>query len=48
MAVNLSIAHAIGANPAQITKFFNKYKKWLDTWGLNTPQIEYGMSTSAV
>ena len=34
MAVNLLIAHAIGANPAQITKFFNEYKKWLDTWGL--------------
>ena len=34
MAVNLSIAHAIGVNPAQITKFFNKYKKWLETWGL--------------
>ena len=25
---------AIGANPAQILKFFNKYRKWLDTWGL--------------
>ena len=35
MAVNLSIACAIGVNPAQITKFFDEYKKWLDTWGLN-------------
>ena len=35
MAVNLSIARAIGANPGQITKFFEEYKKWLDTWGLN-------------
>ena len=35
MAVNLSIAHAIGVNPAQITKIFNEYKKWLDTWGLD-------------
>ena len=35
MAVNLSIARAIGANPGQITKFFKEYKKWLDTWGLN-------------
>ena len=34
MAVNLSIAHVIGANPAQI-KFFDEYRKWLDTWGLN-------------
>ena len=34
MAVNLSIAHAIGANPAQILKFFNEYRRWLDTWGL--------------
>ena len=33
MAVNLSIVHAIGANPAQILKFFNEYRKWLDTWG---------------
>ena len=35
MAVNLSIARAIGANPAQILKFFNEYRKWLDTWGLD-------------
>ena len=35
MAVNLLIAHAIGANPAQILKFFNKYREWLDTWGLD-------------
>ena len=35
MAVNLSIVHAIGANPAQILKFFNEYRKWLDIWGLN-------------
>ena len=35
MAVNLCIACAIGVNPAQITKFFNEYKKWLDTWGLD-------------
>ena len=35
MAVNLSIARAIGANPGQITKFFEEYKKCLDTWGLN-------------
>ena len=35
MAVNLLIAHAIAVNPAQITKFFDEYKKWLDTWGLN-------------
>ena len=35
MAVDLSIARAIGANPGQITKFFEEYKKWLDTWGLN-------------
>ena len=35
MAVNLSIARAIGANPAQIMRFFNKYKKWLDTLGLD-------------
>ena len=27
--------HAIGANPSQIMKFFNEYRKWLDTWGLN-------------
>ena len=39
MAVNLSIARAIGANPAQIMKFFNEYRKWLDTWGLDyTPK----------
>ena len=35
MAVNLLIARAIRANPGQITKFFEEYKKWLDTWGLN-------------
>ena len=35
MAVNLSITRVIGVNPAQITKFFNEYRKWLDTWGLN-------------
>ena len=35
MAENLSIARAIGANPAQILKFFNEYRKWLDTWGLD-------------
>ena len=35
MAVNLSIACAIEANPAQILKFFNEYRKWLDTWGLD-------------
>ena len=35
MAVNLLIAHAIGVNPGQIMKFFEEYKKWLDTWGLN-------------
>ena len=35
MAGNLSIARAIGANPAQILKFFNEYRKWLDTWGLD-------------
>ena len=35
MAVNLLIARAIGANPAQILKFFNEYRKWLDTWGLD-------------
>ena len=35
MAVNLLIVRAIGANPGQITKFFEEYKKWLDTWGLN-------------
>ena len=35
MAVNLSIVHVIGANPAQIMKFFNEYRKWLDTWGLD-------------
>ena len=49
MAVNLSIACAIGANPGQIMKFFEEYKKWLDTWGLNyTPNRiwnvdEYGV-----
>ena len=35
MAVNLLIACAIGANAAQIMKFFNEYRKWLDTWGLD-------------
>ena len=35
MAVNLLIAHAIGANPAQIMKFLNEYRKWLDTLGLD-------------
>ena len=35
MAVNLLIAHVIAVNPTQITKFFDEYKKWLDTWGLN-------------
>ena len=34
MAVNLSIARAIGANSAQITKFFMEYRKWLDDWDL--------------
>ena len=35
IAVNLSIVHATGVNPAQIMKFFNEYRKWLDTWVLN-------------
>ena len=34
MAVNFSIACAIGANPTQITKFFAEYIKWLETWDL--------------
>ena len=36
MAVNLLKVCAIGANPAQIMKFFNEYRKWLDTWGLDS------------
>ena len=35
MEVNLWIARAIGVNPAQIMKFFNEYRKWLDTWELD-------------
>ena len=49
MAVNLSIACAIGANPAQITKFFNEYKKWLDTWGLDyTPNRIWNVNECSI
>ena len=34
VSVNLSIARAISANPTQISHFFNKYKEWVDNWGL--------------
>ena len=34
MAVNLSIARAIHANPGQIDKFFAQYRDWIDDWGL--------------
>ena len=48
MAVNLLIVRAIGANPGQITKFFEEYKKWLDTWGLNYTPNRIWNGTSAV
>ena len=34
IAVNLWIAHAIGANPTQLSKFFDQYEEWLNQWGL--------------
>ena len=34
MAVNLSIARAIHANPGQLDKFFVEYKEWLEDWNL--------------
>ena len=49
MAVNLSIVHAIGVNPAQIMKFFNEYKKWLDTWGLDyTPNRIWNINECSI
>ena len=32
--MNLSIAHAIAANPTQLSKFFDQYKEWLKQWNL--------------
>ena len=34
IAVNLLIAHAIGANLTQLSKFFDQYEEWLNQWGL--------------
>ena len=34
IAVNLSIARAIYANPGQIDKFFREYQGWIEDWGL--------------
>ena len=49
MAVNLSIACAIGVNPAQIMKFLNEYRKWLDTWGLNyTPNRVWNINECGI
>ena len=31
---NLSITHAIGANPTQVGNFFNHYRRWIHQWGL--------------
>ena len=31
---NLSIVHAIGANPTQVGNFFNLYSRWIHQWGL--------------
>ena len=31
---NLSIVHAIGANPTQVGNFFNHYRRWIYQWGL--------------
>ena len=34
MAVNLLITCAIGANPTQLSNFFDQYEEWLNQWGL--------------
>ena len=34
MAVTLSIAHAIGANLTQLSKFLDQYEERLNQWGL--------------